>query len=154
MKELDGHRVLTPVYRTSNDKHWQHSCCMTHDSFNQYLTDRDPNSKVSIWALINLCQTVTDSSILCDNFGDDVIDWRVDKQCKDFIRIDINKEILYSPDENSEETMRSLQIKSLMADLPSFLRKTLPHEESCMSKEVCLFESMLTFASKFEDFSS
>ena len=80
-------------------------------------------------------------------------DWRVD-ELDPYIMIDINKEILYCPDENIQETMRPMQIRSLMAKLPSFLRKTLPHHEFCMSKEVCLFESLLTFASKFEDITS
>jgi len=105
IEELNGDRVLTTVYRTSNDNHLQHSCCMTYDSFNKYLTDRDPQSNDPIWALINLSRKVSDKSILCSHVSKDDLDWRVDKLCKEYIRIDINKEILYSPDENSEETM-------------------------------------------------
>ena len=152
VKKLDGQRILTVYKMNTGVKGKQDTCCMTDDSFNEYCVNRDPQSQTDKMALINLRQLrqqkpVSDTSGLS-------FDWRVDKLDTYYIKIDINKEILYCPDENSKETMRPLQIRSLMAKLPSFLRKTLPHEEYCMSKKVCLFESMLTFASKFEDITS
>ena len=152
VKKLDRQRILTVYKVTTGKESNQDTCCMTYDSFEEYCLKRDPKSQTANMALINLRQPHQQKTV--SNTSNFSIDWRVDKLGTDDIMIDINKEILYCPDENSQETMRPLQIRSLMAKLPSYLRKTLPQQEYCMSKEVCLFESLLTFASKFEDITS
>ena len=153
VKKLDGQRILTVYKMTTGEESKQDTCCMTYDSFEEYCLNRDPPSQTAKMALINLRQPHQQKKVQVSNTSGSSFDWRVD-ELDPYIMIDINKEILYCPDENSQETMRPLQIRSLMAKLPSYLRKTLPQQEYCMSKEVCLFESLLTFASKFEDITS
>jgi len=128
---------------------------MTYESFEMYLTDHDPGSTATKMALINQQLTkkgkpVYDTAPLNPEFTDSDIDWRVDKDTKHFIRINIHNFILYSPDENSDETMRSLQVGSLMVNSPSFLRKTLPHEKFCLSKEVCSSELIVSFPANID----
>jgi len=151
-----GHRILNILcYNPKDDNPSQHGCCMTYESFEMYLMDRDPGSTATKMALINQQLTkkgkpVYDTSPPNPTFYDSDIDWRVDKDTEHFIRFNIHDFILYSPDENSDETMRSLQVGSLMANSPSFLRKTLPHQKFCLSKEVCSSELIVSFPANID----
>ena len=113
VKKLDGQRILTVYKMTTGEESKQDTCCMTYDSFEEYCLNRDPPSQTAKMALINLRQPHQQKKVQVSNTSGSSFDWRVD-ELDPYIMIDINKEILYCPDENIQETMRPMQIRSLI----------------------------------------
>jgi hypothetical protein len=148
--KLSGLRVLSVyIVGSRNETDCQDLCSMRSRDFEEYCSLRTSQNS-HCRAFINLQITEkqsTEKASKTSPFSDDSntdsphYDWRLDKESPHIV-INIADDILYSPDENSGETMRPLQVENLVKDLPSFLKKTLPHQEFCMSKEVCILFSL------------